>query len=226
MRGARLVLLRHGRTTWNAVGRWQGQADAPLDDVGRAQAQAAAPVLASLAPASVTSSDLSRARDTAAPLASAAAVALATDPRLREVDVGRWEGLTREEIVDRYPREWRTWSQGGSDAARGGGETMGDVGRRVGSALEDVAAGLDDGATAVVVTHGAAARAGLGTLLALPVDTWWRLHPLRNCAWATLERDPRGWRLVHHGVGVEHSGTVGGAAVAGGPPAQEAGRLP
>ena len=64
-----LVLWRHGRTRWNAAGRAQGQTDIGLDDLGRAQSAAAAPVLASLEPTAIVSSDLSRAADTADALA-------------------------------------------------------------------------------------------------------------------------------------------------------------
>ena len=68
MTAAQLVVLRHGRTSWNATGRLQGQADIPLDDRGVAQAAQAAGVLAELAPAVSYSSDLARARQPAGPL--------------------------------------------------------------------------------------------------------------------------------------------------------------
>jgi broad specificity phosphatase PhoE len=84
---ADLVVWRHGRTAWNDAGRFQGHTDTPLDDVGRAQAAAASVALASLRPARVVTSDLSRAAATAAYLGAAAGVPVAEDPRLREVDV-------------------------------------------------------------------------------------------------------------------------------------------
>ena len=73
----RLVFWRHGRTTWNAEQRFQGQTDIPLDDTGLAQAARAAKVLARLKPSLIVSSDLSRARATAQQLADLTEVAFA-----------------------------------------------------------------------------------------------------------------------------------------------------
>ena len=93
MTAAQLIVLRHGRTAWNATGRFQGQADIELDERGLAQAERAAEVLAELAPVAIHSSDLSRARQTAAPLAARCGLEVQTDQRLREINVGTWEGL-------------------------------------------------------------------------------------------------------------------------------------
>ena len=95
--GRTLVLLRHGRTPWNHSGRIQGHADVELDDHGVAQAARTAPVLAALQPALIWSSDLLRARLTAAPLAEACGLPVTTDARLREFGFGPYEGLTHVE---------------------------------------------------------------------------------------------------------------------------------
>src|SRR4051795_767151 len=79
----RVVLLRHGRTEWNATGRFQGQMDAPLDGIGRAQAEAAAVAVAPMRPNAIVTSDLSRAADTAAAVAAEAGAGPVIDPRLR-----------------------------------------------------------------------------------------------------------------------------------------------
>ena len=91
----RLVLVRHGQTEWNLLGRAQGHADISLDAIGHAQAAAAAPYLAALAPVRLWSSDLARARETAAYVAEAAGLPVETDPRLREYDVGVRSGPDR-----------------------------------------------------------------------------------------------------------------------------------
>ena len=88
----RLVIVRHGETWDNAAGVWQGQLDSPLSDRGRAQATAMAPLVAALAPQRIVSSDLSRARDTAAAISSATGIPVALDPRLREIHAGQWQG--------------------------------------------------------------------------------------------------------------------------------------
>jgi len=90
----RLVLLRHGQTEWNSLGRAQGHADISLDATGHAQAAAAAPYLAAMGPVRLWSSDLARARETAAYVARAAKLEVELDPRLREYDVGVRSGLT------------------------------------------------------------------------------------------------------------------------------------
>lgn len=106
----RLVLVRHGESVWNAVKRWQGQADSPLSENGRQQALAVAGRLAVEEPpprfAALWSSDLDRARETAAVLADAIGIAeIRLDPRLREAEAGPWEGLTPVEIE----RVWPGW---------------------------------------------------------------------------------------------------------------------
>jgi probable phosphoglycerate mutase len=98
----RVLLVRHGQSEWNALGRWQGQADPPLTDLGRAQARAAAHSVPQVD--AVYASDLQRARTTAEIIATEIGVGpVVLDPDLRERDAGEWSGLTRDEIHDRYP---------------------------------------------------------------------------------------------------------------------------
>lgn len=101
----RVLLVRHGESTWNAQSRWQGQADPPLSQLGERQAEEAADRLAEIASiTAVWTSDLARARRTAELIASRLGVGrVREEPRLRERDVGSWSGLTREEIEDRWP---------------------------------------------------------------------------------------------------------------------------
>ena len=105
MTGRRIVVVRHGRTAYNHEDRWQGQLDIPLDDVGRHQAALMGPEVGSLDPVAIVSSDLARARDTAAAIASTTGLSLSFDPRLREINAGQWEGLTGSEVRARFPGE-------------------------------------------------------------------------------------------------------------------------
>lgn len=196
-----VLLWRHGRTGYNVENRFQGQSDIPLDDVGRQQVQAVAPVLARFAPSLIVSSDLARARDTAAALAALSGAELRLDPGLREAFADRWQGRTRGEILRDDPDGFARWHADPLARPGGGGETRHEVGARVAAAiarhLDDV--GVD--ATAVFVTHGGSARAGIGTLLGLPVAVWQNIAVLANCAWAELEHDPdRSWRLRAYNV--------------------------
>jgi len=98
----RVLLVRHGQSEWNALGRWQGQADPPLSDIGREQARAAARSLGALD--AIFASDLQRAAETAAIISAELGVGpVVIDERLRERDAGEWSGLTRGEIEERYP---------------------------------------------------------------------------------------------------------------------------
>jgi probable phosphoglycerate mutase len=98
----RILLVRHGQSEWNALGRWQGQADPPLTDLGRMQARVAATTLGAVD--AVFASDLVRAAETAAIISKELGVGpVVTLPQLRERDAGEWSGLTRAEIDDRYP---------------------------------------------------------------------------------------------------------------------------
>lgn len=100
-------LARHGETDWNAAGRWQGQTDIPLNDVGRAQAKALGARLRDLGIRTVASSDLARARETAEIVSRELGLELGyVDPTFRERAYGIFEGLTREECVARYPDQW------------------------------------------------------------------------------------------------------------------------
>jgi len=196
----RVVLLRHGRTEWNATGRFQGQMDSPLDGIGRAQAEAAAVAVAPMRPNAIVTSDLSRAADTAAAVAAEAGVEPVVDPRLREIFLGSWQGLTRAEARNQFPDEYAAW-QTGEDARRGDGETYAEVGARSAECVTEWMERLGNGALLVAVTHGGTARATIGTLLDMPPDTWWRLAPLGNCRWSMLSDIGRGWRLEEHNAG-------------------------
>lgn len=148
----RLLLVRHAQSEWNALGRWQGWSDPALSELGRTQARAAVPALGRFD--AVVTSDLRRARDTAAILAGALGLGpVAVEPRLRERDVGEWAGLTRDQIEQRWP--------GALDQEGGprppGGESPPEVLSRVRRALDDLAAAYVD-SSVLVVTHGGVIR--------------------------------------------------------------------
>ena len=191
----RVLLWRHGRTAWNVEHRFQGQADPPLDEVGRAQSTVAAALLAAFSPVAIVSSDLRRAVQTAQPLAARLGLPVALDRRLRERSLGRWEGLTRDEVGRRHPQEYAHWLAGREDCQHGS-EQRADLGERAVAALSATV-----GETVVLVTHSATAIALTGRLLGLPVPAWRAVGPLANCHWSELRLDEHGWRLRAHNVG-------------------------
>jgi probable phosphoglycerate mutase len=198
-----LLLLRHGRTEWNHVGRAQGHADVPLDETGRGQAAAVAPLIAAQRPVRLWSSDLVRATETAAYVAKACGLSVEEDARLREFSVGERTGLTWQESVERFP--WIASGVGLGERLAGipGAESDADVRARIVPAVEDCLAALDPGETGVVVTHGAALKLALGGLLGWGDDVVRGLLVLDNCQWAAAvaPADGRPVRLRAYGVG-------------------------
>ena len=102
----RIILLRHGETTWNIEGRYQGQEDTPLSPRGIEQGKAAALALKDIHIDRATSSPLSRSHDTCRFAADYHHLPVAKDPRLTEISHGLWEGIHAEEIEARYPEEF------------------------------------------------------------------------------------------------------------------------
>ncbi len=149
-------MARHGETDWNRERRFQGHADPPLNDVGREQARELAQTLTGSGLAAVYTSPLARARETAEIVGAELGLPVEARPALREVDVGSWSGLTRDEVEERYPEGYRRWldfSHGWDD-----GETYDDLGRRVLADLLELAA-RHPRERIVVVSHGGTMRA-------------------------------------------------------------------
>jgi glucosyl-3-phosphoglycerate phosphatase len=153
----RVLLIRHGRSTWNAERRWQGWADPPLSPRGIAQAEAAAAAVKGLALHVVVSSDLVRARSTAEIIASASGVRVSIEPALRERDVGLWSGLTSDEIEARWPGRLEVY-RADPGLPFPGGEAAETVLRRAMPVLLTVAREDPHDAVAVVVSHSSLIR--------------------------------------------------------------------
>lgn len=197
----RLIVWRHGNTDWNAVDRVQGQLDVPLNDLGREQAASAAPLLAALRPDAIVASDLRRAGDTAAALVALTGLPVRTDVRLRERYYGQWQGLTMTEVAQRFPVEHARWRVGEQDPGCEV-ESLDELGKRVGTALQDAADAVPGG-TIVVATHGGGARQGCGYLLGWDSTVLRTVGSLNNCHWTELRHDDvRGWQLRGHNVGL------------------------
>ncbi|HZG06384.1 MAG TPA: histidine phosphatase family protein [Streptomyces sp.] len=199
-RGRRIVLWRHGQTAWNLERRFQGTMDIELTEAGVAQARRAARLLAALGPDAIVSSDLKRAADTAAELAAVTGLEVVHDQGLRETYAGVWQGLTHEEIIERYGEEYAAWKRG-EPVRRGGGELETEVADRAAPVVERSADKLPDGGVLVVVSHGGTIRTTIGRLLGLDPRSWEALGGLTNCCWSVLGEGARGWRLLEHNAG-------------------------
>lgn len=150
----KVFLVRHGATAWNIEKRAQGHADIDLNEDGHKQAAAVATELSHEKLVAVYSSDLKRARDTAAAIAGAHGLEVIVDPDFREIDQGEWEGLTTDEIRTRWPD---LWGPNRHYNARPGGESPQQVKKRALRALAKAVAAHPDEAIAVV-SHGGTIR--------------------------------------------------------------------
>lgn len=206
MTADRIVLWRHGRTRSNVDGRFQGQLDVPLDEVGLEQAEDAADLLAGLLAADaragrvcLVASDLRRTMQTATPLSERLGLPIVQDPGLRERGAGSWEGLLRDEIEATYPEDFARW-RAGEDFPLGGGETLSGASERAEDALRRHAAAMDGG-TLVAISHGAAGRGGLLRLVGLPSQAYVSFEGLSNCHWADARRRAGAWVLAGYNIG-------------------------
>lgn len=192
----KLVILRHGQTTHNAGGIWQGQLDTELSDVGREQARAAAQALSSVEFAGIWASDLRRASDTAQAVADVVGLPVRTDERLREINVGTWQGRSMADLQEEVPDTLDAVARG-DDPRRGEtGETVAEVAARALDGLHAIIDELEPGQTGLVVSHGVASRAMAAALVGIDQHAaWLGLGGLRNCHWVELSEGKYGWRI-------------------------------
>ncbi|VFU09661.1 histidine phosphatase family protein [Methylocella tundrae] len=193
----RFCLIRHGETAWNAAGRLQGHVDIPLNDVGRAQAKAAARTLATLSFNAIYSSDLARALQTATDASPGLGLDIVATPALRERCLGAFQGLTHAEAQARYPSDYARFRAREPDHAPPGGESLHDFSARIEAAFTS-AADQRRGETVLVVTHGGVLdvlrRLATGQGLQAKRD-----FPLLNAALNWIERRDGRWLLLSWG---------------------------
>ncbi|WP_420596090.1 histidine phosphatase family protein [Deinococcus sp.] len=172
-----LWVVRHGESTWNAVGRYQGQTDVPLSEVGVLQASSLAERLTGRHFAAVYSSDLKRASHTAEIVTERleGAPAVQLDTGLREIDVGELGGLNRSDIRSTYPEFVAALEADPWLTRRPGGESMADLQERSSKAFKHIAA-RHRGESVIVFTHGGVVRVAVGLALGgVPQNAWARL---------------------------------------------------
>lgn len=195
MTARRVLLLRHGLTDYNAAGRFQGQTDVPLNETGTVQATAAAARLAGRGITRIVSSDLQRASVTAARVAEHLELEVELDPRLQEINVGTWAGLTGAEIGAIDPELWAPISAGKDGRYSSTGETASDAAQRVVSAIIDHAQAADDDDVLLVVGHGFTTRLAALSLIGIDQAHIRSFHGIGNCHWTELRPSVPSWRL-------------------------------
>lgn len=151
-------IIRHGESQGNSNGYFTGSIDAPLTDTGKKQSRLLAEYFENQKLDCIFSSDLSRAAETAEPIAASHGLAVQKSSALREIYGGSWEGMSFGEIEEKYPKEYGVWLNDKGNSACTNGESVASLAERVQNEFRRIAA-ENDGKTVVIVTHGTPIRA-------------------------------------------------------------------
>lgn len=179
-----LLLVRHATIASEYAGRYVGSTDVGLEEEGIRQAEALASLIGSRHPARCFSSPLLRARQTAEAISRSTGLDVEIDHDLREVDFGRWEARTFEEISAAWPGDVSRWAEMPEDFSFPGGESISGFSARVRRAADRMAA--DPAEVVVAVTHGGMVRGMICHLLGLEFRHY-ILFNVRRAACATID---------------------------------------
>ncbi|MBX3063280.1 MAG: histidine phosphatase family protein [Anaerolineae bacterium] len=196
-----ITMIRHGETDWNVNGRWQGQAPVPLNNLGREQARITAEFLATNGHRydRILASDLSRAFHTAQAIVEQIGGEIERDTRLREIDLGEWQGLTNAEVEAWDGERLKLVRADTLNAVRPGGESWAQVGARAYTCICDCAK-QKHGQRILVVSHGGTIRAILNHLGLLEVE----MAHIDNCSRTILSTaDTEKWELTSYNL-IDH----------------------
>ena len=171
-----LCLVRHGQTDWNLEGRYQGQSDVPLNQKGLEQARSLAERLKGETFYAIFSSDLTRARQTAEPIANLLGLPIQLEPGLREINQGQWEGVLVEDIKARYAEIWSKRTEDPANVRPPGGETVREVATRVYAALDNIARRFPNGQV-LIVSHGLSIATAICRDKGIPVGQAYTVIP-------------------------------------------------
>lgn len=151
----KIYLIRHGQTDWNIQGKIQGSCDIPLNETGIRQAVQLTEGMKSRPVTRIFSSTLSRAMETARAVSRSQNVEIIPMDSLMEMGFGKWEGMTRDEMLEAYPQEYRSWCLNPGDSTPPGGESQREVTDRCRAAVKEILRVTEGREDAAVISHGA-----------------------------------------------------------------------
>jgi len=198
-----LYVARHGETTWNREGRYQGQRESELTPTGGEQAQALARALSERPLAGIFSSPLARCRDTAQALADAVGIPLRRDARLIEIAHGSWEGRLREAIEREDPALFERWRTQPDRVSFPGGECLADVSAR----WQAFTASLHGDGEMAIVTHDVLVRLAILAASGRGLERFWEPRVV-NGGFARLELRGGRWLLLDECIDAHLAGIL------------------
>ena len=193
----KIILVRHGKTVWNAEGRYQGKMDIPLNEEGKEQARRVGEALKDFPVKAVYSSPLSRCRDTAQEIARHHGLEVKTKEGFKEIDHGKWEGLLAGEVEEKYPELLKLWREKPSQVKMPGGESLQEVQERAVKAFNEVVKEHSDEDLIVIVGHDATNKVLMCHLLGTDLDKFWAFKQA-NCGITVLDYQPESGKVVVH----------------------------
>lgn len=170
----KIILIRHGQTKWNAQGRFQGQSDTELLPEGIAQAKLLAQHFPLTKLDAIYCSDLSRARQTAQPIADKFKLKVQPCSRLREMNFGVWEGMLFDDINKKWPDAMRKFFDDPLCVNIPEAENFEELEQRAVQAVEEIITN-NNGKTVAIVAHGAVNKAVLGHIMHVPLAYSWAI---------------------------------------------------
>ena len=189
-----IIIIRHGETEWNQTGRFQGHSDVPLSETGRAQAEALGRNLALDHVDVIYASDLTRALETATPLAARFGLTVTPDPLLRELNFGAWEGQSFNDVNAENPDAMKQFYNDPERAGIPHSEPFPDFQKRVAGRVREIVA-EQRGKRIVIVSHGASIRILLADILAMPIRSIWHISQF-NTAVNKIRFEDDGFAVV------------------------------
>ncbi len=170
--GVKLFLIRHGQTRWNVEGRYQGDQDIELNQVGIKQAKLAAKYLSGVEFANIYSSPLKRTLFTAETIKGRRDLKIKVRDDLREMNFGKWEGLKFFEINEKYHKNYQNWLKDPYNNRPTGGENFKEITERTTTEINRIVSENIDGSSVAVVVHGGVILSLLVYWLQIPVARW------------------------------------------------------
>ncbi len=202
-----IVLMRHGEPATSPAGNLSngggrvllGRTDAPLTEHGRAQARAWGRRLADSPILTIKASPLARAWETAQLAATGLRAQPTADARLQEVDLGRWDGLPKDEVIRRWPEEWRRRGEDLAQTPALEGESFAETQARAVPVLEELRDYASGESHALVVAHAGVIRCLLCHVLEMPLERLFQLE-VALCSLHCVDVSRDSWRLLHHNI--------------------------